>query len=220
MSGSSGPTNVIDDVATALNNAASYTVAQCTYFVAQLLSWVPPGLGNAKDWLANARARGLATSSAPAPGDVVVYGAGGGYSQFGHVAYVTGVNPDQTFNVVEENFVAPGKLDTRTSSLADVEGFILPPAGAGSGAPGQLVNLVPGLADLLKLPNAGGPPGLPSLPNPVGDLAGAISGIPTAVGHGLADAIGVGVHDVETFAQRQVIALAVAGVVLLVLFER
>lgn len=61
--------------------------------------------------------------------------------------------------------------------------------------------------------------GLPSFPNPVGDVAGAVAGIPTTIGHGLADAIGAGVTDVGVFFRRQAVALFVAAVVLFVLFQ-
>lgn len=60
--------------------------------------------------------------------------------------------------------------------------------------------------------------GLPSIPNPVGDVAGAISNIPTQIGHGIANAIAAGITDVGAFFKRQIIALAVAVVVAIVLF--
>lgn len=51
------------------------------------------------------------------------------------------------------------------------------------------------------------------------DIAGAIAGIPTQIGHGLADAIGAGVTDVGVFFRRQAVALFVAVVVLIVIFS-
>ena len=118
-----------------IDNAAAYTWGNCTYYVAKIANWIPAGLGNAGDWLANARRQGLQTSSTPSVGSVVVYAPGSDYSQFGHVAYVTGVHPGGSFDVTEMNFRGLNVVDTRTSNLADVLGFILPPSGAGATAP-------------------------------------------------------------------------------------
>jgi hypothetical protein len=124
-------------------SVASYVAGQCTAYVAQVLNWVPAGLGNAQDWLANAAKAGLPESSTPQAGAVVVYKPGSfpatsdtpaGYydAGTGHVAVVTAVNADGTFKVSEMNYSnGPGKTDTRESSMADVEGFILPPGSAG-----------------------------------------------------------------------------------------
>lgn len=118
-----------------LASLASYAWGQCTYGVALALSWVPAGLGNAKDWLANAQKKGYKTTSNPTVGSVVVYGPGGLYSSEGHVAVVTAINPsNQTFTVEEMNWNGGiDKYDSRTSTLANVEGFILPPKGQGQG---------------------------------------------------------------------------------------
>lgn len=117
------------DILTTLDNAAAYTWGNCTYYVATVASWIPAGLGNAYQWFGNAKAKGFATSSTPRVGSVVVYGAGGGYSEFGHVAYVTGVNSNGTFDVTEMNYRGLNVVDTRTSTMKDVLGFILPPPG-------------------------------------------------------------------------------------------
>lgn len=102
----------------------SYSWGECTYWVA-LHFPVPPYLGNAAEWWQSAAAHGLQEAAAPAQGDVVVYGAGGGYSDMGHVAYVLQVNPDGSFVVSEMNYLGLGIVDQRTSSMADVEGFIV-----------------------------------------------------------------------------------------------
>ena len=114
----------------AINNASSYVWGQCTFYAAQVASWVPAGLGNAGEWLGNAQRKGLATSSTPVAGSVVVYGAGGGYSSFGHVAVVTGVHSDGTFDVSEMNYKGINVISQRVSDMRDVLGFILPPLGA------------------------------------------------------------------------------------------
>lgn len=135
-------------VVDAINNAAAYTWGNCTYYVAKTASWIPAGLGNAGQWLDNARAKGLATSDVPVVGSVVVYRAGQAYSQFGHVAYVTAVHPGGTFDVSEMNFKGLNVTDSRTSTIQEVLGFILPPAGtqvagvagAAAGAPAASSN--------------------------------------------------------------------------------
>ena len=70
-------------------------------------------------------------------------------------------------------------------------------------------------------PLHGNPIGVVPGANPVSDaVSQALSPAVTQIGHGLADALGVGVTDVGLFFQRQIVALAVAAVVLLVLFNR
>ena len=67
----------------------SYPWGQCTYGAAALSSFNVNGLGNAKDWLNNARRRGMPTGSAPRVGATVVYQLGvQGASGLGHVAHV------------------------------------------------------------------------------------------------------------------------------------
>jgi surface antigen len=125
-----GPSPINPGIAT---NAASYIWGQCTYYVARTLSWVPAGLGNAKDWLANAQRKGFQTSSTPHAGDVVVYGpnalgvAPG--TEFGHVAVVQSVQGPTRFTVGEMNVHGVGVADTRIQNgLKGVLGFIRPPA--------------------------------------------------------------------------------------------
>lgn len=64
----------------------------------------------------------------PTKGSAVCYGAGGGYSDLGHVAVVTGAYPRGVFTVDEMAYVAWNKVDSRTSNMQDVVGFILPPS--------------------------------------------------------------------------------------------
>ena len=107
----------------------TYDPGECTWYVARELSWVRGGWGNAADWVAAARAQGFQIGSQPVAGAVVVYGAGNGMSEFGHVALVRAVYSVSSFEVSEMNFVAWDTVDLRTSGLWDVEGFILPPPG-------------------------------------------------------------------------------------------
>lgn len=152
-----------------MSNEASYLFGQCTYYVARALDWVPSGWGNAADWWSHAGSAGFARTSIPTPGSVVVYGAGQGYSPYGHVAKVESVNGDGTFNVSEMNFNGWNQVDQRRSTMNDVLGFILPPGGkpdpAGSGGTSNpsfwdtfwsgFVSAIPGIAPLEGATGAG-----------------------------------------------------------------
>jgi len=97
---------------------------QCTWWAAfnRHVTWN----GNGGDWLLNAAAQGNATSAIPQVHSIVVYPAGHAYSQYGHVALVTGVSPN-SYTVSEMNYRGLGVVDTRTIPWPDpqVEGFIL-----------------------------------------------------------------------------------------------
>jgi len=61
----------------------------------------------------------------PRLGSLVVFGPGGGYSGFGHVAYVVAVQSRTSFTIDEGNFLGLGVIDQRhIGSLNDVEAFI------------------------------------------------------------------------------------------------
>lgn len=85
-------------------------------------------------------------------------------------------------------------------------------------------------------PGAGGPSDIPLIGGilgagqaAAGDVAGVGAGLasigagiqnfPANVGHGLANALTAGQHNVAVFLQKQIVALAVAAVVLLVIFK-
>jgi hypothetical protein len=177
-----------------LNNAWSYTVANCTRFVAGALAWIPAGLGNANQWLANAQAKGLPTigpTSSPPVGSVAVWDTG----NFGHVAEVTGLVAGG-FTVAEENFKGLGVTDVRNvtgSALQGLKGFILPPGvlGAVEGAATGVLGVT---------------------------TAQAVAGLPVSVGHGLAGALTAGVHDIGAWFRNWLPALIVALVVAYMLF--
>lgn len=105
--------------------ANAYPWGQCTYYVASVYN-IPGDWGNADTWFPSAQAAGYVTTSTPTAGAVVVWGSGGGYSVFGHVAVVQSVQSANSFTVTEMNFYGVGITDTRSGvSLQDVEGFIL-----------------------------------------------------------------------------------------------
>jgi surface antigen len=96
---------------------------QCTWYVASLrnVTWT----GDAWAWAGNAAAQGYSEGMTPKVGAIVVWGAGNGYSGYGHVAYVAAVNGPSDFVVDEANFSGLGVVDQRhITTLRDVEVFI------------------------------------------------------------------------------------------------
>ena len=100
-----------------------FPFGQCTWWAAhnRLVTWN----GNAGDWLANAQARGVATTGLPSVGAIAVYRPGGTYSVYGHVAIVVAVAPT-SYVVSEMNAPHWGKVTTRQILWPDPEaaGFI------------------------------------------------------------------------------------------------
>jgi surface antigen len=99
----------------------------CTYYVASQMK-ITFG-GNAKSWLANAKASGYVTGTEPAPRSAVVMtGPRGAMRRYGHVAYVDSVNGDGTITVSEMNYDHFNRVDTRTISARDssIRGYIYP----------------------------------------------------------------------------------------------
>ncbi len=103
----------------------SYTAGNCTWWVAYNRR-VPPFLGDGWQWLDNAAAQGMRTTSQPEVGAIVVYRASPGYDVVhGHVAVVIAVGTT-SFRVSEMNYLGLGVVDERDSPWPDwhVEGFI------------------------------------------------------------------------------------------------
>ena len=99
----------------------------CTYYVAGKMN-ITFG-GNAKSWLANAKASGYVTGTEPAPRSAVVMtGPTGAMRRYGHVAYVDSVNGDGTITISEMNYDHFNRVDTRTISIHDssIRGYIYP----------------------------------------------------------------------------------------------
>lgn len=72
---------------------------------------VNPSYGNARNWPTLAAMQGYSVGSSPIPGAIAVWQNLGGY---GHVAIVTGVNGNGTFNVSEYNYSISESFDTRS----------------------------------------------------------------------------------------------------------
>ena len=104
-------------------STAGFPFGQCTWWAALNVpvSWS----GNAWQWWANSPAS--RHSSAPAPGDIAVYGPNyPGSDGYGHVAVVIGVQSADQFEVSEMNYLGTGMVDERTSDDSYVLGFIEP----------------------------------------------------------------------------------------------
>jgi CHAP domain len=128
----------------------SYVAGQCTRGACDLASWVPDGWQDAGHWPTAAVAAGFTITKVPTLGAIVVYAGGTtAYSNLGHVALVTSLRqqPD-IFDVKEMDYVAAFTYDERSSTMFDVDFFILPPgvaAGAGSGTLNDTPVGLPGL---------------------------------------------------------------------------
>lgn len=92
----------------------NYTKRQCTSFAAfradKRLSRDVSGLGNARDWNDRAPSKGISVGTTPLIGAIAVSESG----SLGHVAYVTQVNSDYSFNVEEYNYGKVCAHGTRT----------------------------------------------------------------------------------------------------------
>lgn len=86
-----------------------YGYRNCTDYVAWKIRsegrYVPPGLGNAKDWDNN-----YPSDDSPSPGDAAVSNSG----TYGHVMYVEAVNGNGTITISDYNRAGTGKYSTST----------------------------------------------------------------------------------------------------------
>jgi surface antigen len=82
----------------------TFPYGQCTWYAAQAFDRNTDHFGNAKDWLASARAHGYPTGSSPKVGAVAVFQPGrSGAGNLGHVAIVTWIGPAGVFGIREMN---------------------------------------------------------------------------------------------------------------------
>lgn len=107
-------------------NLNGYPYGYCTYYVATKRNDLPPQLGNAKDWLKNARSLRLSVCEGnfcqPKEGAVISLK---GSNPLGHVAFVEKVEGD-TILISEMNFKGWGKINQRRLKIGDpsIEGYI------------------------------------------------------------------------------------------------
>ena len=100
-----------------------FPFGECTWWAAynHKVTWS----GDARDWIANAEAQGVATASAPSVGAIAVYRPGGAYSELGHVAIVIDVEAS-SYRVSEMHAPHLGAVSSRVIRWPDpaVLGFI------------------------------------------------------------------------------------------------
>lgn len=99
-----------------------YDFGYCTWYVATQVN-VPSNWGNASTWAIYARLSGWNVSNAPTVGSIAqTANAAGGE---GHVAIVTGVNPDGTIQIRDMNGLAGwGRVGAGTVSAGEFQNFI------------------------------------------------------------------------------------------------
>ena len=112
--------NVVSDTEdvvekTPTNYGNSYTVGQCTWGVKELAPWASNWWGNANTWAIYASAQGYKTGSVPVVGAIAVWDGG----EYGHVAYVTDVQSENSIQVLEANY-------RRQKQIANYRGFFNP----------------------------------------------------------------------------------------------
>lgn len=109
-----------------INSANGYPYGYCTFYVATKRNDLPSRLGNARDWLKNARALGLSVCEGnicqPKKGAVISLK---GSHALGHVALVEKVEGD-TILISEMNFKKWGEISQRKIKIGDssIEGYI------------------------------------------------------------------------------------------------
>lgn len=99
-----------------------YDYGYCTWYVATQVP-VPANWGNASTWAYYARLSGWNVSKAPTIGSIAQTGDAAGGE--GHVAIVTGVNPDGSIQIKDMNGLAGwGRVGTGTVSASEFQNFI------------------------------------------------------------------------------------------------
>lgn len=88
-------------------SGGGYSAGYCTAFAWSMRPDLPGNLGNANTWTTRASAQGYATGYIPRAGAIGQQGM--------HVAYVTSVNADGTFNVSEQNYKGWNIISSRSN---------------------------------------------------------------------------------------------------------
>ncbi|MFC4652030.1 glucosaminidase domain-containing protein [Lactococcus nasutitermitis] len=106
-----------------------YPDGQCTAYAWQYVYdnsnhrlALPNNLGNGQDWVASMIGYGYKADGKPHAGDIVSFAGGsfGSSPAYGHVAVVTAVNPDGTFNIAEGNYLGIwGHVRTNLTANSD-----------------------------------------------------------------------------------------------------
>jgi surface antigen len=145
--------SLLGGAAEVTTSGTGYPAGQCTAYVASQLPWIPSNWGNADEWLLDAARAGFTTRGGAdlggiGPGDVAVIGANtktgnGTASGDGHVGIVTAIDRGARMVTISSENWPEGDDSPRLLSFAagEIEGYILPPAGASM--PAWLVSTPP-----------------------------------------------------------------------------
>lgn len=110
-------------VNTPTNYGNSYPVGQCTWGVKEMAPWASNWWGNANTWAIYASAQGFRTGTVPVVGAIAVWDGG----EYGHVAYVTDVQSENSIQVLEANYDGSG-----TQPIGNYRGWFNPTASRGT----------------------------------------------------------------------------------------
>ena len=115
----------VEDVVvnTPTNYGNSYPVGQCTWGVKEMAPWASNWWGNANTWAIYASAQGFRTGTVPVVGAIAVWDGG----EYGHVAYVTDVQSENSIQVLEANYDGSG-----TQPIGNYRGWFNPTASKGT----------------------------------------------------------------------------------------
>ena len=115
----------VEDVVvnTPTNYGNSYPIGQCTWGVKELAPWASNWWGNANTWAIYASAQGFRTGTVPVVGAIAVWDGG----EYGHVAYVTDVQSENSIQVLEANYDGSG-----TQPIGNYRGWFNPTASKGT----------------------------------------------------------------------------------------
>ncbi|WP_142558422.1 COG3942 and LysM peptidoglycan-binding domain-containing protein [Streptococcus mitis] len=104
---------VVENTPTDYGN--SYPIGQCTWGVKEMAPWASNWWGNANTWAIYASAQGYRIGNVPVAGAIAVWDGG----EYGHVAYVTDVQSENSIQVLEANY-------KRQKQIANYRGYFNP----------------------------------------------------------------------------------------------
>ena len=104
---------VVENTPTDYGN--SYPIGQCTWGVKEMAPWASNWWGNANTWAIYASGQGYRIGNVPVAGAIAVWDGG----EYGHVAYVTDVQSENSIQVLESNY-------KRQKQIANYRGYFNP----------------------------------------------------------------------------------------------
>ncbi|WP_192800984.1 CHAP domain-containing protein [Streptococcus agalactiae] len=97
-----------EEIAQAHPASNTFPLGQCTWGVKEMATWAGNWWGNGGDWAASAASAGYTVGTQPRVGSIVCWTDG----SYGHVAYVTAVDPvTNKIQVLESNYAGHQWID-------------------------------------------------------------------------------------------------------------